>query len=122
MADAAMRWIVGNDTGISSKAIWAHMNGLPVGGDWGADGSFPRDPGDFGRCYRLLALNLAWRLRIGEMAAYGDQWKALAEAWDELESLYEAEIDRSVPRHRGAAPRLYARMQALLSPTPPEAG
>ena len=46
--DAAIRWITGRDTGMSSKALWAHM----MTGT--CDGSYPLDADDFGRIARLL--------------------------------------------------------------------
>ena len=120
MSDKALAWGVGGDTGISSLAIWAHMMGQPVNPEWGGPtNSAPCDPDDFGRCYRLLALIPAWRSRIAEMTAYGSQWSALAGAWDELQSLYELEIDRGGPRHRGTARRLYVRMTELRYPKEP---
>ena len=50
--DKAMRWIVGEDTGISSKTIWAMMM---VGEPPSIDHP-PSDTSDFGRCHRLLKL------------------------------------------------------------------
>ena len=97
-------WIAGPDTGTSSKAIYRHMQGLPPD-----DAGYPRDPSDFGRCYRLLALAPEWRGRIKEMARYGREWRSLSFAWDELTALWEKE---SVGK---LAPKLYARMHELHS-------
>lgn len=111
---AATEWISGDDTGVSSTAIWRHMQGLdPVAGPFGRFGFYPHDPDDFGRCYRLLALIPAWRARVGEMAQYPG-WAGLAREWDALTALYESEIDTSKPRHRGMAPKLYDRMRTLI--------
>ena len=110
MSAAALAWIAGDDTGSSSKAIWAHMMGIEKRG---AAADYPRDPDDFGRCYRLLALLPLWRLRIGEMARYGPAWAVLAGAWDELTALWEEEIGPGAERRYGRAPKLYARMKEL---------
>ena len=110
MSKKALNWIVGDDTGISSRAIWTHMMGLPKVPEWA--GNWPLDPSDFGRCYRLLGLMPAWRPRMGEMASYSKQWAALVAVWDELTALYEEEV----PNHRGSAPKLYDRMHELLYP------
>lgn len=100
-------WIHGHDTGISSKAIYRHMMGhTSERSTWG---THPHDPSDFGRCYRLLALEPSWRARIGEMAQYSKAWAALAGAWGELTAMYEAVIG-SGAQH---APELYHRMKAL---------
>ena len=117
MSMEALAWISGRDTGISSKAIWAHMMGVPPEQPF-AFGNFPHDPDDFGRCYRLLVRVPAWRARIGEMASHGEVWARLAVAWDELAALYEEEaaangVNPTLERGWFRAPRLYARMKEL---------
>jgi hypothetical protein len=102
-------WINGQDTGTSSNAIYRHMMGIPRVQS-GYFGDYPIDPADFGRCYRLLALAPEWRARIGEMRSHGEEWAALAGAWDELTALYEEELPKKM------APKLYARMRELRSP------
>jgi hypothetical protein len=106
----AAAWLDCGDTGTSSKMIWSHMQGRPQDPRWQIH---PRDPSDFGRCYRLLAAPWAadWRPRIGEMATYSPAWARLAGAWDELEALWLEET--SVP-DATTAPKLYARMRALI--------
>lgn len=99
----ALQWIASRDTGMSSKAIWAHMMGVQP--EWGW--SYPLDPDDFGRCHRLLWRVPGWRRRIGEMAEHGAVWAQLAAAWDELEALWLEESPS------GRAPRLYDRMKEL---------
>jgi len=96
-------WLFGADTGMSSKSIFGVMTGKPVG-----EGSFPWDPDDFGRCYRLLAKFPGWRSRLSEVSQKYPAWSGLVENWDELTALYEEEL----PRNR--APKLYARMQELI--------
>lgn len=102
-----MDWIGGRDTGASSVAIWSHMMGAR------SSGSFPYDPSDFGRCYRLLTLAPEWRARIGEMAKYSKTWARLAARWDELTALFEAETGAgglATADVYGGAPRTYAAM------------
>ena len=112
----AMGWIVGNDTGASSKAIWAHMMGVGMPTEWGWSG--PADPDDFGRCYRLLELMPEWRERMKEMAANcGPEWAAIAPAWNELESLWREEGDgTSRPPFGTQMPRLYSQLHKLRWP------
>lgn len=103
----ANTWICGNDTGMSSKAIWAHMQG--VGGDLS---SYPSDGGDLGRCLRLLALIPEWGPRIGEMATVSAYWAALVANWPELKALHaQDEADKS-----GRPSRTYKRMKEILDP------
>jgi hypothetical protein len=84
-------------------SIWLHMMGKPQRNGRAYE---PLDPADFGRCQRLLKAFPEWRERIREMAVYPG-WAGLVGAWDMLEALYAEE------RPKGAAPKLYARMQEL---------
>lgn len=98
----ANQWILGGDTGISSKVIWAVMMGATP-----AEVDVPYDPSDFGRCHRLLQLFPEWRGRLDEVARAYPAWGPLVREWGQLEALYEEEWPT------GRAPRLYTRMQAL---------
>lgn len=69
----------------------------------------PRDPDDFGRCYRLLKLIPDGAARMPEVAAQHSHWKGMVAIWGELTALYEEEV----PNHLGAAPKLYARMKEV---------
>lgn len=99
-------WLDGPDTGTSSKTIFAVMTGRVLSNDFRP--ATPRDPADFGRCHRLLALFPEWRTRLGEVAAKHPEWAPLVAVWPELETLFEEESPS------GKAPRLYARMRMLL--------
>ena len=112
----AMEWIVGMDTGVSSQAIWARMQG--VRGEWWP-GNHPHDPDDLGRCLRLLALIPEWRARLSEMAAESPSWAALVEYWDELENVWRTEGDGTWRPPMGTAmPKLYDRMREILDAVP----
>lgn len=97
------QWIVGNDTGLSSKTIWAVMMGVEP-----YRSSTPIDASDFGRCHRLLKAIPAWRGRLGEVAQKYPAWGPLVAAWDELEALYEATSPTS-----DAGQKLYKCMREL---------
>lgn len=106
-------WIRSWDTGVSSIAIYkvmhGHHFGLPPSNDP------PRDPADFGRCYRLLRAFPGWRARIGEMRTIAG-WESLVDAWGALETMYEEELQFG----KGSAPRLYAELERLRTqPAPP---
>jgi hypothetical protein len=78
-------WLRGRDTGLSSKTIWSVMTGMPVS----CDPSIPRDPSDFGRCYRLLKLFPSWRANLYLVAEKHPDWAQLVAAWDKLTEMYE---------------------------------
>ena len=112
---AALQWLLGGDTGISSKTICAVMAGAETPKYCG---DVPGDPDDFGRCYRLLKLIPTWRDRLQEVADRHKEWGPLVREWAELERMYEAEETR-----RQATPKtLYRRMQELIDEGRLEAG
>lgn len=106
-----LEWLASDDTGLSSRAILAHLTGDPVVAamnkyHW----DYPRDPSDFGRCVRLLDIEPSFRACIGEMANICPEWAALATHWGELEALYSEELAEGT----GKSPRLYKRMRELI--------
>ena len=93
------QWIVGNDTGVSSKTIWSVMFG--VNPDWQG---VPLDVDDFGRCVRLLTLVKEFRPRLKEVSVKYPEWKPIIDDWDELERLYWAwEAQDKGSKERGEA-------------------
>ena len=61
----ANAWLLGDDTGMSSKMLAAHMLGLkPV------RNTPPADASDRGRCIRLLEIIPEWIERLDEMKKY----------------------------------------------------
>lgn len=103
-------WIISDDTGISSKTIWAvMMDCVPEEYPWHKF-DVPHDPSDFGRCYRLLQKFPEWKARLEEVAAQFTKWIPMVREWDALTALYEEEIQNESKR----APKLYAKMQELV--------
>lgn len=106
------RWIVGRDTGTSSKTIWSVMMGAEPD-----DASPPSDPSDFGRCHRLLQIApVSWRENLQRVADKYPEWSALVRQWDELTALYEDElVNGPINKYRERmAPKTYARMKELI--------
>ncbi len=97
-------WILGEDTGTSSKTIWSVMMGAKI-----VYADVPHDPSDFGRCYRLLKAFPEWRARLDEVAKAFPKWATLVAEWDRLTLLYEEELKRP----DGCAPRLYTEIKEL---------
>jgi hypothetical protein len=100
-------WLCGNDTGVSSATIWAVMTGEQPGRYGYADR--PHDPGDLGRCIRLLDLFPEWRARLPEVAEAYPAWTDLVAEWRALEASYRAE------EPTGRAPATYALMRSLAA-------
>lgn len=112
------------DTGTSSEAMYYAITGMPPrtrSGGWGEwRPGVPNDPGDFGRCYRLLKAMEPhdWRGKwLHKVPEAFPEWAPFIAAWDELTALYEEEMgegaDLSDPQTKGTCPKLYDRLKAL---------
>ena len=101
-------WSQSRDVGISSFTIYQVMTGSPSPYK---QHDPPKDPEDFGRCYRLLALFPEWRLNLHKVADLFPAWKPLVTNWMELSFLYGCAIAGKTD-----GSRLYARIQELLTP------
>lgn len=103
-----MQWIMGRDTGSSSRAIVGQMTGVT------GQRSHPWDIDDFGRCVRMLDVLPEYRSRLDEMKPISMQWKLLVEHWDELETLYYAwEADRHDRRGTERIKELIAQAETV---------
>ena len=78
-----INWLLGSDTGSSSKTILSVMTGTEY-----AHPSVPCDPGDFGRCYRLLEKFPQWKYRLVEVSNKYPEWKKLITDWHYLSVSY----------------------------------
>lgn len=108
--ERANRWIVSNDTGSSSKAIWGRM----IGVEGAADRNHPSDPCDLGRCLRLLKLIPEWAPRITEMAQLNPGWAGLVARWHEISALMAEEV--GIDWTKGdKAPRTYKAMKLAIA-------
>jgi len=95
-------WLASDDTGLSSVFMASVLGGFS------RPYAHPYDPGDFGRCVRLLSAVPEFRPRIADMASASPEWKRLVESWDELERLYLEELPT------GRAPRCYSLIKKCL--------
>lgn len=77
------KWLLGNDTGTSSKTILSVMQGLEF-----KYHDVPYDAGDFGRCHRLLEIFPEWKSKLNEVSKKYKEWGPLVAAWDELTAMY----------------------------------
>ncbi len=108
VTERAQAWIVGANSGASSKTIWAVMTGVK-----NPRIAHPWDPGDLGRCLQLLELVPEWKPRIGEMAALSPTWARLVERWDEIAKSMEDEVGIDWSKGR-SAPKTHGLMQSII--------
>ena len=77
---AIAEWATGRSTGASATCIARHLMGIK------ADGSYPHDGWDFGRCEALLDAVPDLRQNFSKMAEVNKYWAALAPRWDEIKA------------------------------------
>lgn len=87
MKNNPLIWITGNDTGTSSKTIWAVMMNAVDDNNLNLY-DVPHDPDDFGRCYRLLKLFPSWRPQLDRVAAMFPMWRPFVLNWKKLTKQY----------------------------------
>jgi len=102
-------WLNGPDTGLSSRALLATIDGSRFSGREADRHAHPHDPDDLGRCIRMLDALPELRTALPSASAMSSEWAALVAAWDEIEGLYREEFAS------GCAPRCYERMKAILN-------
>lgn len=84
---AVAGWLVGNDTGSSSKWLAATAIAGSVPESKYAP-SYPRDASDLGRCIRLIEAAPSVRNAFPLLAAACGKWAVLIEKWDALTTIY----------------------------------
>lgn len=106
----AVKWLAHGERGLSSETIFTHLTGVNAVGDshrW-----HPSDPGDLGRCRRLLEQVSALRPAFPRMKEVSNVWGRLVDEWTALCTL----MDSEAPQWRdeiGTCPQTYQRMKQL---------
>ena len=108
-----MSWINGDDTGLSSaEMVCAVLRIAPKYASERRD--HPRDPGDLGRCLRLVKKHPWAKKALPILAKRSPVWKRLEAAWDVLAAMMEDEV--GIDWSKGnRAPNTYAAMQAVIA-------
>jgi hypothetical protein len=106
MSDAILEWLGGRDTGLSSTAI-----ALTALGKMPKNPNYPRDDGDFGRCYRLIKAAPGAVLALDVLARDGGPvWAALVPRWAEIEVAYLHDMEHPDTY------RCFELMQSIIRP------
>ncbi|WP_124485602.1 MULTISPECIES: hypothetical protein [unclassified Burkholderia] len=96
-------WLVSHDTGLSSETMAAIALGTTKRRGLHA----PHDPGDFGRCYRLVKAVPEVRNAFPRIAKMVKPFAGIVREWDALCEIYE----RDLPT--GRSDELYRRIKEL---------
>jgi hypothetical protein len=89
-------WIISDDTGISSKTIWAALKGVKIDNVKSTRFDYPYDNADFGRCYRLVKNCGVTKEQLLEVKEVFKWLTPLIDAWDELSKLWEKKDEASI--------------------------
>lgn len=88
----AVEWLVGGDTGISSKTMCAALFGATP-----KDSDMPHDADDFGRCLRFIRfMPDGTKDIVFEKLSDKPEWVEIGNRWDELVELYDQENWRGI--------------------------
>lgn len=83
----AVEWLVGGDTGVSSKTMCAALFGATP-----KDSDMPHDAGDFGRCRRFIRfMPDGTKDIVFKKLSDKPEWVEIGKRWDELVDLYDQE-------------------------------
>ena len=80
----AMWWLANGSTGMSSKTMFNCLIG-----NENFSISFPYDPDDFDRCYKLLEVVPEWKSELNKLKPLCKEWSNLIDNWDELTRMFE---------------------------------
>lgn len=108
LSENAIRWLALGRQGQSSQTIFQRLTGRHLTDRE----SHPHDPGDFGRCRRLLEDVPELAGHLGELAEISEVWGRLVARW----ACLCAEMDTEAPNWRdgvGKSPRTYEIMKTL---------
>lgn len=103
----ANKRIVGSDTGLSSKTMRAYfiwVDGFHI--------NHPRDPSDFGRCYRLLEAVPERKYRVWELRKLSKTWENFSDNRDKLTVMYEQNVKEDWKNHKEIG--MYDFMKTLI--------
>ncbi len=82
-----MEWLKSHDTGLSSLTIFCVMLGMSTDLEGGYY-DLPRDPSDFGRCYRLIERFPEFKADMYILRHISLEWKNFVDNYDVLVDLY----------------------------------
>lgn len=89
-----VEWLTGDDTGLSSKSMVRAYKGLPPVRE---NYSYPHDPSDFGRCYRLLKDIPEVQKGFPKLAQTSGIWNRYINRWGDLVDLHVQEYKTGKP-------------------------
>lgn len=79
-----MKWLTGNDTGISSRTMFASLIGIAID-----DNDIPSNMRNIGRCVRMLRQFPELRKKLTFVIKEHIEWMPFIDCWKELEKLYD---------------------------------
>lgn len=107
-------WPDSRDTGVSSATIYYVFTGRKVYDSF----DVPHDPGDFGRCYRLLKKAPLWKSQLSKVSEKFPVWLPFVREWPKLEDMYEEALNGNDASFFEGVKEMYDFMQTLRAEKP----
>lgn len=106
--EKAMWWAANGERGMSSNSMFAVLSGQKP-----KQVSYPYDPDDFKRCYKLLQAVPEWKSQLFKMRQFSKQWDSLVTNWDKLTEMYEQNEREDWKNYKSVG--MYEFMQTLIN-------
>ena len=106
--EKAMWWAANGERGMSSNSMFAVLSGQNP-----KQVSYPCDPNDFKRCYKLLQAIPEWKSQLFRMRQFSKQWDSLVTNWDKLTEMYEQNEREDWKNYKSVG--MYEFMQTLIN-------
>ena len=89
--NALKSWLFSGDTGLSSRFMACVLSewDIPL-----PNCDYPHDPGDLGRCIRLIECVPEFKDCIHKMNAHGSKWQQVVLYWEQWSELYKTDQNK----------------------------
>lgn len=104
----AKLWLENGEHGMSSETMWNCLMG-----NSNFRVSYPFDPDDFSRCYKLLQYVPEWKSELSKLKSLSPAWSNLVDNWDKLTEMYEENVRTNWKNYKKIG--MYEFMQTLIT-------
>lgn len=88
--DKMLEWIIGDNTGASSKTMWTAVMGIDASNPPAFWFDIPHDADDFSRCLKLYNECELTKDDLAKVSAMFPEWKGIIDKWDILTEMYNS--------------------------------
>lgn len=88
--DKMLEWIIGDNTGASSKTMWTAVMGIDASNPPAFWFDIPHDADDFSRCLKLYNECELTKDDLAKVSAMFPEWKGIIDNWQTLTDMYNS--------------------------------